>query len=78
MQRIQIECDQRFLKPHSEIERVLKQHGSLDATEIANRAAGPDPIYVNIDDETQAKSIAAALNKLHGVRATVHSLANDE
>jgi hypothetical protein len=78
MQTIRIECDQRFLKPHSEIERVFKEHGRFDATEIATRAAGPDPIFVEVDDETQAHNIAEGLNRLTGVRATVNSLSNEK
>ena len=73
MPRVRIECDQRFLKPHSDIESALQRHGMRDAKEIANLASGPDPVFINVDDIDQAKGLAESLNQITDVKATVES-----
>jgi hypothetical protein len=73
MPKVKVVCDQRFLKPHSDIEGALQRHGRSDAREIANLAAGPDPVFIEVDDPIRAKELAESLNQIADVRATVES-----
>jgi len=68
---LRIECDQRFLKPHSKIESALGKYGRLDATEIANLALGAEPVFVEVEDRAHAEKLAETLNQIIGVWATV-------
>jgi hypothetical protein len=71
MPRIRIECDQRFLKPHSEIESALRKHGRVDARKIADLASGPHAVFIEVHDSEQAEDLVDTLNEITDVRATI-------
>jgi uncharacterized phage-associated protein len=71
--KVKIECDQRFLKPHSQIERVLQEHGRLDAKELADVASGDKPFFIEVEDIAHAERLAESLNQIMDVKATVEA-----
>ena len=71
MARIRLECDQRVLKPLSEIESALRKHGRLDANEIAILACGPNPVLIELEDMAQAEQLARSLNEILDVQASL-------
>lgn len=71
MPRIRIECDQRFLKPHSQIESALRKHGIVDARKIADLASGPHAVFFEVDDLQEAKELVDSFNEITDVRATI-------
>ena len=73
MPKVKIECNQEGLKPHSEIENALKEHGWLEAKELADLASGDKPIFIEVESIAQAEKLAESLNQIMDVRATVES-----
>jgi hypothetical protein len=71
MAKIRIECDQRFLKPMSDIESALRKHGRLDAREITLQACGPNPVVIELEDLAQAEQLASSLNEILDVQASI-------
>jgi predicted nucleic-acid-binding protein len=76
MPKVVIVGDDMFLKNVTETSSVLQKIGNLssdEAEDVINSVLYDEEVVVEVDDVNKAEQLAATLNRVIGVKATVKS-----